>query len=236
MATHAHTGSIADDMAESAKRKLGFVGGYALFFVALWLLLNTPVVYPLKIFVVLLHEVSHAAVALATGGTIERIVLDPRQGGACYCPGGSAFLTLSAGYLGSLAWGGLMFSAARARRVRTDWVNMFIGASVIALTALFVRGGFGIVFGIAFGLAMFGVSSKASHGVNRYLLLTLGLTSALYAILDIKSDILDRPELRSDARMLAEITGVPTMVWGVVWITLAVAVSAWLLKRAYRDA
>ena len=82
---------------------------------ALWLFWSTPIVYPVKIFVVLLHEISHAAMAVATGGTIQRIELSSLEGGACYCPGGNAFLTASAGYLGSSAWGGLMFTAARAR-------------------------------------------------------------------------------------------------------------------------
>jgi hypothetical protein len=217
-------------------RKLRFVLGFTLFFVALWLLWDTALVYPLKIFVVLLHEVSHAVAAVATGGSVQRITLDPMQGGACYCPGGNALLTLSAGYLGSLVWGALMISAARGRRIRTDFVNALIGGLVISLTLLYVRNGFGFVFGIAFGLGMIAVSRKLSAALNRTLLLTLGLTSALYAILDIKSDVIDRPELRSDAHMLAELTGVPTVAWGVIWISAALAFSAWLLRRAYRDA
>jgi hypothetical protein len=158
------------------------------------------------------------------------------QGGACYCPGGNPFLTLSAGYLGSLLWGGLMLSAARKSRVKADWVNGLIGALVICLTLLYVRNGFGFAFGILFGLAMFAVSKQLGDGVNRTLLLTLGLTSALYALLDIKSDILERPEARSDAAMLAEITGISTVVWGIVWIGTAIAFSAWLFRRAYREA
>jgi hypothetical protein len=193
-------------------------------------------VYPLKIFVVLLHEISHAVMAVATGGSIERIELSPLQGGACYCPGGNAFLTLSAGYLGSLLWGGLMFSAARAKRVRAEWVTGFIGAIVVALTLLYVRTPFGLVFGIIFGAAMLTLGRKATPSLNRTILLALGLTSALYAILDIKSDIIDRPGIESDAFMLAEITGIHTVAWGVLWITSAVAFSFWLLRGAYREA
>jgi len=221
-------------MNDATRRKLRFLAGFAVYFGALWWLWDTPVVYPLKIFVVLLHEVSHGAIALSTGGTIERIVLDPSQGGACYCPGGNAFLTLSAGYLGSLAWGALMVSAAQSRRIRADWVIGAVGGIVVALTALYVRSVFGVVFGVAFGLAMIGFSRKLSEAVNRGLLLTLGLTSALYSVLDIKSDILERPGLESDARMLAELTGIPTVVWGVVWIAVALAVCGWLIRRAYR--
>jgi hypothetical protein len=67
--------------------------------------------------------------------------------------------------------------------------------------------------------------------------LTLGLTSALYAILDIKSDVLDRPELPSDAHMLAEVTGIgTTTMWGVLWISIAIAFATWLMMKAYDDA
>lgn len=223
-------------MSDATRRKLRFLAGFALYFGVLWYLWDTPAVYPLKIFVVLLHEVSHAMVAVATGGSIQRIVLDPYQGGACYCPGGSAFLTLSAGYLGSLGWGAALTEAARARRIPSKVVIGAIGGLVVALTALFVRSTFGVVFGVAFGLALVVASRSLSAALNRTLLLTLGLTSSLYAILDIKSDVLDRPHLESDAHMLSQLTGVPTLVWGVVWIALALAVTFLLFRRAYRKA
>ena len=223
-------------MTESSGGKLWFIVGFAAFFAALWFFWDTSLVYPLKIFVVLLHEISHAIASVATGGGIEKITLDPRQGGACHCFGGNAFITLSAGYLGSLLWGGAMFSAARSDKVETSWVNGFIGAMVVALTVFFVRGGFGMIFGIAFGLTMIFVSKQMGSAVNRGLLLTLGLTSALYAILDIKSDVLDRPNIQSDAAMLSEITGVSTTIWGLIWISIAIAVSVWLMRRAYKDA
>ena len=108
-----------------------------------------------------------------------------------------------------------MFSAARANWIRTDWVNGLIGGLVILLTVFFVRGAFGITFGVLFGLTMITASRKIGAAMNRHLLLTLGLTSALYAVLDIKSDVLDRPELKSDAHMLAEVTGFgTTTMWG----------------------
>lgn len=217
--------------------KIRFLLGFGLFFVALWFFWNTPLVYPLKIFVVLLHEVSHAIAVVATGGHVDSITLDPYQGGATYFSGGSAFAALSAGYLGSLLWGGAMFSAARTRRVKAQWVNAAIGVLVVLLTVFVVRNGFGIAFGICFGLAMVGASRKIGARWNRRLLLTLGLTSALYAVLDIKSDVLDRPELHSDAYMLAELTGIGSAtMWGVIWIAIAIAFCGWLMLRAFEDA
>ncbi len=220
-----------------AWRKLAFLGGFAAYFGAVWFLWDTPVIYPVKLFVVMLHEISHGLAALATGGTIEQIVLDPHQGGACYCPGGNAFLTLSAGYLGSLLWGLVLLSAASAPRIPNRALLFVVGAAVLALSVRYVGNGFGLLFGIGFGAAMMFAGWKLSAGPSRVLLTALGLTSCLYAILDIKSDVLDRPHLRSDAAMLAEMTpGITTTTWGVVWISIALAVSGLALVRAYRAA
>ncbi len=223
-------------MKAHTKRKLTFLIGFAAYFSTIWYLWDTPAVYPLKVFVVLLHEISHAMIAVATGGTIERIVLDPNQGGACYCPGGNAFLTLSAGYLGSLAWGALLISAGQMKRINSRLVTGAVGLLVVGLTLAYVRSTFGFWFGLAFGSVLFLGALRLSAAVNQGILLTLGLTSCLYAILDIKSDVLDRPELRSDAAMLGELTGIHTVVWGGLWITVAVLASAWLFQWSYRRA
>ena len=221
-------------MSSKSKRRAIFLGGFVLYFGLLWTLWDTAIIYPLKIFVVLLHEVSHAAAAVATGGTVERILLDAHQGGATYTRGGNAFFTLSAGYLGSLLWGALFIILAFSRWLKPRWIMSAVGASVLLLTLFLVRGIFGFGFGILFSVALLAGSKYLSQGVNRGLLLGLGLTSTLYAILDIKSDILDRPHLRSDAAMLAEMTGIPTAFWGFLWIGIALLVSAWLLRWVAR--
>jgi len=218
------------------RRRLFFLLGFSLYFGTIWLLWETPVVYPVKVFVVFLHEISHAMAALATGGWVERIELSPRLGGACYCPGGNAFVTLSAGYLGSLAWGAVILESAQRSGKKASRVVQGLGAGVLVLTLLFVRGTFGLFFGIVFGTALFLAAPRLSADANRILLTFLGFTSALYAILDIKADVLDRPHLPSDAYMLAQLTGIPTLVWGVLWIGIALLVSAGLFVRAFRNA
>lgn len=210
--------------------------GFAVYFAALWSLWHTPAVYPLKIFVVFLHEMSHGAAALATGGRIDSIVLDPAQGGACYCPGGSPFWTLSAGYLGSLGWGALLLVGADARRIRARVLAGAVGAAVLALTALYLRGGFALAFGILFGLGLLSCARWLGEGPNRVLVRVLGLTSCLYVLLDIKSDVLDRPHLPSDAAILAELTGVPTVLWGLLWLTAAAGILLWLARWRWRRA
>ncbi|MEX2530686.1 MAG: M50 family metallopeptidase [Gemmatimonadota bacterium] len=223
-------------MRPKTRRQVRLLGGFGLYFVCLWLLWNTPLVYPLQVFVVFLHEISHGAAALATGGSIQRITLNPRLGGACYCPGGNAFLTLSAGYLGSLIWGAAIFEVGRKAGRRAPAITGAIGVAVLVLTLLFVRSAFGILFGLLFGAFLLVLARRLSIQTNRTALLVIGLTSCLYAVLDIKSDVLDRSHLPSDAYMLSQLTGVPTVIWGFVWISVAIGVSGWLLRRAYRDA
>jgi hypothetical protein len=221
-------------MKPSTRRRVEFVLGFGAFFVALWYLWYTPVVYPLKIFVVLLHETSHALALVATGGSVDRIVLDPAQGGATYGRGGMAFITLSAGYLGSLALGALLVVGAQSRRIRSGTLLTLVGAIVLILTAVYIRNVFGFVFGLAFGASLLWTGRRAPGVWSTRLLMALGFTSCLYAVLDIKSDILDRPHLRSDAAMLAEMTGVPTLAWGALWIGLAVLACALLLRWSWR--
>jgi hypothetical protein len=222
-------------MRRATKRKAGFILGLSAWLLAVWLLWWSPVIYPLKLFVVLLHELSHAGMAVATGGEVLRIVVTPDQGGVCYCPGGNTFLILSAGYLGSLLFGAAILVLARARQPAPRDSTTLIGIAVLVLTAFFVRNTFGILFGALFGAAMVGLRS-AGRAVHVWVLTGLGLTSCLYALLDIKGDVLDRPYLESDAHMLAELTGIPTVVWGVLWIALGLAVSWWLFRKALAEA
>jgi hypothetical protein len=223
-------------MNSRTRRQLGLALGFAAFFAALWYFWYTPVVYPLKIFVVLLHELSHAVALWLTGGTVESISLDPRQGGLTVGRGGIAFVTLSAGYLGSLAFGGLLMMGSRASRIRSGTLLAVVGVSVLVLTAVYIRGAFGIVYGALTGAALLVGARYLSAAWASRLIMALGLTSVCYAILDIKSDIIDRPGVRSDAAMLAELTGVPTPIWGFIWIGIAITAAVWLFRHTIRRA
>jgi hypothetical protein len=106
-----------------------------------------------------------------------------------------------------------------------------VGGLVLVLTVFYIRNGFGFVFGLLFGTALVLGSRQLPLVWSRGILVVLGITSVLYAILDIKSDILDRPHLQSDAAMLAELTGIPTVAWGVAWIGVALVAATLLFRR-----
>lgn len=200
-----------------------------LIFIVITLLWNTDAMSPLKIFVVFMHEVSHGLAAIATGGSIVQIEVNPQQGGHALTRGGSRFWTLSAGYLGSLLWGGVILLLA-ARTHLDKAVSVIIGIGMVVITIAFGSDTFTYLFGIAFGVTLIGIGMFLPEVVNDWILRVIGLTSCLYAILDIKSDVLDRSNLRSDARMLAEDMGLlTTEIWGLLWIVIALVLTVWFL-------
>ena len=217
------------------RRRLGLLVGLFAYIGALWLLWDTRIIYPLKIFVVFLHEVSHGIAAVATGGSIAGIQISSNQGGVCQCGGGIRFITLTAGYLGSLSWGVAMLLVAQAKRIWHLVTLVGLGVLVLTVSLMYIDGGFGVTFGLLFGLALLGIAKYFPSEIQTMTLTMMGLTSCLYAVWDIKSDVIDRPGIRSDASMLADLTGVPTVLWGVLWIGIGLAVCWWLLRRTFRN-
>jgi hypothetical protein len=61
----------------------GAVLGQLAVFVLVAGLWGTFIVTPLKIFVVLLHEISHGAAAILTGGGVIKLEISAQQGGLC---------------------------------------------------------------------------------------------------------------------------------------------------------
>ena len=206
-----------------------------LIFIGIVFLWDTLFVYPLKIFVVFMHEVSHGLAAIVTGGRIVEIQINQQQGGHAMTQGGSRFWTLTAGYLGSLLWGGLILLLA-ARTHLDKAISIFIGLGMVAISIGFGKSAFTYLFGVGFGVVLLAIGFFLSEVINNWVLRIIGVTSCLYAILDIKSDVLDRSHLRSDARMLSEETGIPTEVWGGLWILIAIGLTVWFLYLAGKPA
>lgn len=197
------------------------------------LLWHHALVYPLKLLVVFFHEASHALVTMVTGGTVRSMAIDPQQGGQVIAVGGNRFLSLSAGYLGSLAWGMLIYLLATGTR-RQQTIMVVLGLTVAGITVAYVRNLFGLAFGCLAGCGMLVAGWWVRPAVNGFLLRLIGLTSMLYAPLDIYSDTIARSQLRSDARMLAEEFGGATVVWGGLWMVISLLAVVYCLRRSLR--
>lgn len=194
---------------------------------ALW---QTPVLMPLKIFTVFLHEFGHAAMTLLTGGDVISLSVSAQQGGEVWSAGGNRFLILTAGYLGSLVFGvALLLSALwwTADRI----VMAFCGAVMLLVALMYVRDIFAIAFTAGTGIAMIATAWFLPNVISDLVLRILGLTSMIYVPYDIFSDTIQRAQLRSDARMLAEEFGGTTMIWGGLWLVISLAVIFQCLRK-----
>jgi peptidase M50B-like protein len=204
-----------------------------LILLAVFFLWNTLVTYPLKILVVFFHESSHGIATILTGGKILAFELVPQAGGHVVSAGGNRFVTLTAGYLGSLLWGVAIFYIA-VSSLKDRLLMGGLGVLLLAITLLFASNSFAMLFGISTGVAMLLSSKYLSIKVNDFLLRVIGLTSMMYVPLDIYSDTIQRSYLPSDAFMLAQEFGGTTMLWGGVWLMLSIFTIFYSLRRLFR--
>ncbi len=182
---------------------------------------NYAFLAPVKLMVVLLHEISHGLMALATGGTVQAIVITPDETGACRTSGGNDLLIISAGYLGSMFFGGLILHCSRSR---AHSAGIYALLSLLIFTAAMTvieddysrKFAIGVV-GVGLVLAMF------CPGILSGLILRcLGTVSCLYALIDIYNDTLSQTAhdlgLQSDASAFAELTGLSAGAVGLGWL------------------
>ncbi len=188
-----------------------------------------PILYPLKLLVVFFHESSHAIATLLTGGTVKELVINQDQGGYVISQGGNRFIILSAGYIGSLLWGVIIYMAS----VKSHYdkaIMAVLGISILIITLVLSRSIFSWLFGLLSGGAMLLMARYLAEKYNDFVLRLIGLTSMMYAPLDIYSDTISRSYLQSDAYLLAEYTGGTTLLWGSIWIIISVVVIFYCLK------
>ncbi len=201
----------------------------ALLVYAFW---STIFVWPLRIFVVLLHEVSHGLAAVLTGGRIVSIELSPREGGFCTTAGGWRFVISSAGYLGSALFGALFLVLGVSGKPRTHRaVTGLLGGALVLLSLVYVRSAFGFAYGLIAGALLLAVARWLPEGASSFVLRLLGVTSLLYAPWDIVSDLILRSVPASDASTLARMTGIPAIAWGVLWLAASVLVAITSLRQ-----
>lgn len=201
---------------------------------------NTIFIYPIKLFVVMLHEMSHGLMAVAFGGEIIEIQIDERIGGYCKFrmePSfWGSFMTASAGYLGSLFWGSLILLLA-VKSERDKYITLVIGIVLVILSYYVLQSG--ELFGTAMtaGLALFMLIAFKYFGAffHDLWLKFLGITSCAYVILDIKDDLIDRSNVGSDADSIAELIGQSSVSIGIAWMVIAVINLYFILRYIYRQ-
>jgi len=184
-------------------------------------------IYPFKLFGTFVHEWSHALVALATGGHVVALQINPDLSGEEWSAGGMGLLIDSAGYIGvAVAGSALLLAPLRwANRTLTG-----IGAAALLLPlASAVLQGANFTLTTWFWSAVFAavalvVGARATPRLARlfqqFLAVELCLT-ALDALRQLIWLALNAPRATTDATIAAAATGIPAPLWAVVWSIVA---------------
>lgn len=175
--------------------------------------------------VIAFHEFGHASTACCTGGRVESISLDPREGGVTHMRGGLSAITLPAGYLGSSLIGGLLIFCG-FNIVASKVASIVLGVCFLLtlwwgkkdwLTILTILTAIGLI--IAFWFI-------DQANALRFYILFVGVMSSLYSVWDICDDLIWRKVNSSDATQFAKKYGGSSQCWGVIWSIISVTCMA----------
>lgn len=201
--------------------------------IGLW---NTIVIKPLKIFTVFLHELGHSLMAVIFGYGIKgfRINLDESGYALTLSKNAfSSFMIANGGYLGSV-----LFAILILYLKRTALKRYLLGASAILLLGVSIAYGksiFTIIYAAIFAGFVLLLYMLHNEKVNDWVIDILGVSSAAYAVYDTFVDtILLQLNLRlqwiqgwkttqpmTDAMQLQQMTHLPAMLWGFIWLVIA---------------
>jgi hypothetical protein len=213
--------------------------------IALWFIPYAGIlVYPIRLFVTFVHEGGHALMSLLTGGSVQSLTIASDGSGLTYSASSSwlgSILTSSAGYLGTTFFGVLMLLLMRwnvsAKKILLG-CGIFIGAMTLffglispAFNFLSLQVGFSsilftIVTGTLLTAALVALSKFSSLGAARFAVAFLAIQCLLNALSDLKTlFFINAPfsgsDIQTDAGNMATATGLPGIVWVVIWIGIS---------------
>ncbi|KAK4692453.1 hypothetical protein P7C71_g4755, partial [Lecanoromycetidae sp. Uapishka_2] len=205
------------------KTTLGIIVAYVVIIALLW---NIPyihwVLYPFKMLVIAFHEFSHAIASVLTGGKVESISLDPREGGVTHMRGGIGVVTLPAGYLGSSLIGALLIFCG-FDIVASKIASLVLAASFL-LTLWWGKRDWLTISTILAAVGLLAGCWFIAHAeALRFVVLFIGVMSALYSVWDICDDLIFRKVNSSDASQFAKRYGGSSHCWGIIWSIVSLA-------------
>jgi len=207
-----------------------------------FLVWKLPLLNPVKLLVVLFHELSHVLVAYLTGGQVFGIAIDPGGAGVTLGIGGNQILILAAGYAGSLVIGWLLYTLSAVWKADEVWAVLFL---LCCLSLVFnwlneftVFFGYGTLFLIFLGFAVLPDETR------KFLLRLVATTCCLYPVIDIAGELFQRSAegfkiggapVGSDIIRLAALTDIPaillTFFWSLTGFGMAVYLIQWSARK-----
>ena len=230
-------------IAEEARPQIKLLLIATLITVVLWFIpFADYLVYPIRLFVTFIHEGGHALAAVLTGGSVQSLTVAPDSSGLVKAYSSNSLATLifsSAGYLSAMAYGVLLLALIRWN-VSPHKILFGSGVFVALMTVVFglfapvfhIFSGDISLFGMAFTIfsgalitaGLVGVAKYASLKWANFAVAFLAVQCLLNAVFDLKNlfIISTTTGAHNDAMNMAEVTGLPSFVWIMIWIGISI--------------
>ena len=205
------------------KRALILLAATALTIFLSMLPLGDLLTYPIRLFVTYVHELFHAVAALLTGGYVHSIAIHQDASGETMTAGGIGWIISMAGYVGTVLLGIICLrSMQRQANARGILVVFF---SIAALTVFYtgMNSPFGTIVGSALA-ALFILTALYGHSLLADLLAAFTSIQLLFnAFYDLKTLLILSAghNTHTDALNMQHSTGIPAIVWAILWLSLS---------------
>lgn len=232
-------------LAEDVKPQVVLLIAATVISVALWVISwYLPIVgyvtYPLQLFATFIHEGSHALMTILTGNRVMSLTVSPDGSGVVWsqASGFSQLLISSAGYLGTTAFGVILL--AWIRFGYSARVALYVAAGFVGLMTLvfgFLAPFWNLLERVTFGSVIFTVFSGTVLAVGlfaaaryapvkwvNFALAFLAVQCLLNAFFSLKDLFIISAAggQTSDAANMAAATGIPSILWVLIWIVISV--------------
>lgn len=195
---------------------------------------NTPIIFPIKFFVILLHEINHALIAVITGGSVNKIVIDINLSGFTVIKGGNQFLIAISGYVGSLIWGTVLI--LRKKYTLLNFITFRLLPAIILIMGIkYIESGYYTFFALLSSLLLFLISTIKYDQLKNIILQSVGLISCLYVITDIKDDLITTSLRETDAQIIEYITGVNSVFVGFSVLLISLILVVFVIRIYFKS-
>ena len=200
-----------------------------------------PIPNPIKLLVVVYHELSHVAAAYLTGGMVFGIAIDPMGAGVTLGIDGNPLVITMAGYVGSLLIGLLLYWLIAIWEPNEVWGVMCVLCGVSLAFGWLNE--FTFIFVTVTLILMFWAQFYLPSEWKAFYLRMVATTCCLYPVIDVVGEAY-RPQAEgilvngqsagSDVARLSELTGLPPVLLSLIWIAIGMTVLWWMVSWSAR--
>ena len=193
---------------------------------------DTYLVYPIKLFVVLIHEISHAISAILSGGKVIAFDIGFDLSGKCETENGNNIFIAASGYLGSLVFGLLIFYSTYHKNIG-KWILIVIGLIILIFSVSLINNFSIVILAVLFAAFLIVSAFFFRIRIVSLILKIFGILSCIYVLFDIKEDVLSGNSTISDASILSNLINVPSVIIGLIWLLISLVGIFLVMKLSY---